>query len=1161
MRGGGGSRLLPECQSRLSLRRVVGTTCRSPTGFDSVASSFAYIAGGAVVVVDVVDVDPTAASPSPRPTFELENGSHNGPSAKAGVDQARGGGEADKVKRMEEIAETDEIEEADKIEETDDELEWDKLQAPRETEQDTLRTSKKKAQNQIGRQGGNVDRTGYAHDSLPGRQSYTQRFFRARPTAVPVYAVSLAQGTPPGITSSAAPLTPKANDSRNRSTPPGPALRDLSFNYSSQPGSPTRTWTSRERVKAATCLSLSRDGRFLAVGETGYAPRVLIFGLQNASSSDVPLVSITEHTFGVKAVAWSPDTRFLVSLGAANDGFIYVWSVDPRTGSVKLFRQNRCTCNVRGMAWMGNLLITLGVRHIKAWRVDDTRQSSPTRAKFVDPSAQRPLSGRNVLLGPLLEATFTCAAVVGDDKAIVCTESGDVCLLDNSSSSRQMKLSHVLSLDFPVSSITVQEGTAFVGGKSGQFATLEVQRILGTNPDAGILSKTEACTGVVALAFLAKNLVTIDCSHSIDIWDPAYRPGQPRTGVAHIPIPGHGEPILGVQPLHGSNLLGGAAFMTWAGSGKVTAWGLDGRIKSQLDMPVEQSASISEMGLVNQLTFVRATRDGRLLVAADKLGVLRVVDSASGECLLDTKAHSADCQFISVCEAESRFLVASCGRDRTVQLFHRRSNGAYEHFQTLEFTSKVVQVLFPNQDRLLTCSTDRTVQVYDLASKEGDPDTLAAIPSRIITLKASPTSMAVGLGGRTVFVSLLDRTVVQYDLVTGKQISAFKCSSSDGSSGAEAVTLESLTTLSLRDRDLLIGLSNTDKSVRIYDAQTGVFLDREWGHAEAIHGVALVDDDDAADGFPKAVSVGSDGTIMIWAIDSADGSCLPAQATASRDSSPSREVIVVPNSARQPLRRVLSKQELAEFQKSSPSSTAGGGHRSPPRALKHKISRTSLAAAAKLSSSATPSPGGNPGEAQIRNGGPAAAAAAANGTPPDSPKAYGRRPSFATLSITPAATPVIRKKISSSNLSAKAGNAPSSMHISSDHACRTLRALRKRISTSSEPFSTEALGELEQELRLTATAIGDRHRRDGGRQALSETALAGLLDMYSERMLAMLDEKLSLGIQGGAKAALDDTDKDSTDLEPDSPMGGRRHCACVADDAARVRLPSPSGST
>lgn len=95
----------------------------------------------------------------------------------------------------------------------------------------------------------------------------SQRFFRARPTAVPSIALS---------DSSAAPSTPKntANDSRNRSVA---SLRETINGYSPSTlytaqlewsDSPSsKTWTSRERIKAATCLSISRDGRFLAVGE------------------------------------------------------------------------------------------------------------------------------------------------------------------------------------------------------------------------------------------------------------------------------------------------------------------------------------------------------------------------------------------------------------------------------------------------------------------------------------------------------------------------------------------------------------------------------------------------------------------------------------------------------------------------------------------------------------------------------------------------------------------------------------------------------------------------------------------------------------------------------------------------------------------------------
>jgi hypothetical protein len=96
--------------------------------------------------------------------------------------------------------------------------------------------------------------------------SFSQRFFRARPTAVPLNSVSIASGTP---------STPSnlPNDGRNRSIANlreaagsySPSTPHTSLDWGDSPSS--KTWTSRERIKAATCLSISRDGRFLAVGE------------------------------------------------------------------------------------------------------------------------------------------------------------------------------------------------------------------------------------------------------------------------------------------------------------------------------------------------------------------------------------------------------------------------------------------------------------------------------------------------------------------------------------------------------------------------------------------------------------------------------------------------------------------------------------------------------------------------------------------------------------------------------------------------------------------------------------------------------------------------------------------------------------------------------
>ena len=91
--------------------------------------------------------------------------------------------------------------------------------------------------------------------------------------------------------------------------------------------------------------------------QTGYSPRVLVFSLQD-NSSDTPLAILNEHTFGVRAVAFSPDQRYLASLGSPNDGFLYLWSINHRTGAAKLHSSNKCTSFVKQMLWLGKSIVT-----------------------------------------------------------------------------------------------------------------------------------------------------------------------------------------------------------------------------------------------------------------------------------------------------------------------------------------------------------------------------------------------------------------------------------------------------------------------------------------------------------------------------------------------------------------------------------------------------------------------------------------------------------------------------------------------------------------------------------------------------------------------------------------------------------------------------------
>lgn len=83
-----------------------------------------------------------------------------------------------------------------------------------------------------------------------------QRFFRARPTAIPLNPTPIVY----------APSTPTGNDrTRMVGNAQNSPYATPSNGWSDSPGG--KPWSARERVKAASCVSLSPDRKFLAVGE------------------------------------------------------------------------------------------------------------------------------------------------------------------------------------------------------------------------------------------------------------------------------------------------------------------------------------------------------------------------------------------------------------------------------------------------------------------------------------------------------------------------------------------------------------------------------------------------------------------------------------------------------------------------------------------------------------------------------------------------------------------------------------------------------------------------------------------------------------------------------------------------------------------------------
>ncbi|KAH7075534.1 WD repeat protein-like protein [Paraphoma chrysanthemicola] len=927
----------------------------------------------------------------------------------------------------------------------------------------------------------------------------SQRFYRARPTTNPINAsISIYGG----------PSTPTQNESRNRTAA---SLRDAGFGGSplaspaindwDSPGS--RAWTMKDKIKAATCVSFSPDGKYLAVGETGYKPRVLIFSTAADAPSDTPLTSLPDHTFGVNCLAFSPDSRYLASLGSVNDGFLYIWTVNQRTGAATLYASNKCVSNINRMAWMGNKLVTVGTRHVKVWKVDDPSSSmriSKARQSdlsFLTGSAYKTLPGRNCILDSLREATFTSVVAISSNKAIIASDKGEICLVDDSNSDQRfLKL---FDAGFAVSSMAVDtKGRLHLASNQGGLKTVSIRDITSSltpppSPPPSVESPPVSVTDsnqIGAIACLADYVVTVDSQRAIRLFHLCSADDNASVGdIAHA-LPAHGDSVLGVAAIPSQPNSLSASYYTWAADGTIIFWNSDGTFRDSLQVALEQLESPD--AVPNELRTMRASADASFLVTGDKYGVLRIIDSASKSSAYDFKAHAGEITSIAVHEEDQLALVACASRDRTVQVF-ARSNETWDLLQTLdEHVGAVNGIQFSrNGKRLVSSSSDRSIVVRELLSRdeEGGGTVRAFMMLRAIMLKASPVSVAWDAEqDDLLLVSSIDRQVHRYDIRNGQCLNSFRACDTDG---GDAVVLSSLVHIPRGwSSPLIAGVSSTDKSIRIYE-ENGSLVARDWGHTEGVSDISLIQQANADDTGKSLVTVAVDGTIFIWdlALQPPNRHDLSKSMDLLGPSTPTNSDLLA---NRPPLRRVFSQSELARFQRSpEDDNVTPTGNRSPK--IRKRVSKFSLAQTPKLDPSPMPSTtregraSGWQGTGTLRRN--------KNRSPsPPSPRNPQLSKRRASMDVRP------RTKAPANEFG--------SLGASTESLCRTLRAYRKRLANSSDTMSSELARDVERELATTARAIGERVKS----KEFDETVMVKLLDQYSERLVTMLDEKIAASV-------------------------------------------------
>lgn len=231
-------------------------------------------------------------------------------------------------------------------------------------------------------------------------------------------------------------------------------------------GSANTSSPLRDRIKTTSCLSLSQDGKLLAVGETGYQPQVLVYSTA-WNSSPGPLVMLSEHSYGVKLLCFSPCGRFLASLGNTNDGFLHIWSFHGLrdSGVAQLHSSNRCISVINDMKWSGSKLITAGRRHLRLWKIGNYSRGSGSGetsdneySPVLNDGRLSVLSGRNVILGDFSGSNFVSIVQISPGLLVVATDRGELATVEDpldESSNSKTKFVPRLSVGFPVTTMDI----------------------------------------------------------------------------------------------------------------------------------------------------------------------------------------------------------------------------------------------------------------------------------------------------------------------------------------------------------------------------------------------------------------------------------------------------------------------------------------------------------------------------------------------------------------------------------------------------------------------------------------------------------------------------------------------------------------------------------